>query len=54
MSENYVDRRLCNCRIKDNGPQDSQCQVRAVVYKATVMTTNDEKDRLHVADGADL
>ena len=43
-NENFAGGKSCNCRIKDNCPLHGKCQVESVVYKATVTTTNDEKD----------
>ena len=43
-SENFAGGKSCNCRVKDNCPLHGKCQVQSVVYKATVTTTNDEKD----------
>ena len=43
-SENFAGGKSCNCRVKDNCPLHGKCQVESIVYKATVTTTNDEKD----------
>ena len=42
--ENFAGGKSCNCRVKDNCPLHGKFQVQSVVYKATVTTTNDEKD----------
>ena len=39
-----TDPKRCNCRTKGNCPMDGNCQVRSVVYRATVETADCRRD----------
>ena len=43
IDENYAGGRPCNCRIKVDCPLNGTCQVRSVVYKATITTTSERR-----------
>ena len=40
-SNNDTASKMCNCRDKSNCPLNGQCQQEAVIYKATVKTSDD-------------
>jgi hypothetical protein len=43
LETNPEEKRLCNCRIKNNCPVNGQCLLNNVVYKATVVTKSETK-----------
>ena len=46
MKDDNVSRKNCNCCIKDQCtcPLESACLTLSIVYKATIMTDNDQKE----------
>ena len=44
------EKKLCNCRIKDDCPLSGNCLISSVVYKATVTTSDEEKQYIGLTD----
>ena len=44
IGENYVGGRPCNCCVKEDCLLNGTCQLRSVVYKATITATRKERD----------
>ena len=42
----------CNCRNNDNCPLDGKCQTRSIIYKATVVSGEEEREYIGLAENA--
>ena len=42
----------CNCRNKENCPLDGKCQTRSIIYKATVVSGEEEREYTGLTDNA--
>ena len=40
-NQEYSEKRLCNCRVKDNCPLDGKCLHKCVVCQVNVITNNE-------------
>ena len=42
----------CNCRNKENCPLDGKCQTRSIIYKATVVSGEEEREYIGLTENA--
>ena len=42
--------KLCNCRIPHKCPLDGNCQIKSVIYKATVTSNHDTKEYIGLCE----
>ena len=50
-NQEHSEKRLCNCRVKDNCPLDGKCLHKCIVCQVNVITNNECKEYFGTAEG---